>query len=304
MLPSFGSAEPLPDLFADYCCYYGVDFAAELPEIEHRAGRVVSGDHSLLMHHWVNSQASATLFLVHGYLDHTGIFGKLVSWALCQGYSVIAFDLPGHGLSSGEAAAIDDFSDYSRAIHDVLMAAGNNPFPLWAMGQSTGCAALIDYAKTFPAWPFAATVLLAPLVQPSNWRLVNLAQRFVSVFSDGVKRTFVRNSSDAEFLAFLRSDPLQSQRISVRWIAALRRWLKYLPPEDLGVGPALVIQGDQDATVDWRYNLPFIESLFPRSQIVCLNGAGHQLANESRALREQYLAEVERYLAERNICQQ
>ena len=32
---------------------------------------------------------------------------------LLHRYNVLIFDLPGHGLSSGEPAVIDDFSDYS-----------------------------------------------------------------------------------------------------------------------------------------------------------------------------------------------
>ena len=120
-------------------------------------------------------------------------------------------------------------------------------------------------------------------------------------FVDSVKRTFAVNSTDAQFLEFLRRDPLQSQRISLRWIAALRRWLRQLPRHDLGVGPALVIQGDADTTVDWRYNIPAIHRLLPGSRVEYLQGARHQLANESAEIRRDYLARVDDWLRQSGI---
>jgi lysophospholipase len=253
------------------------------------------------VHQWSQPDARATLLLLHGYLDHTGLFDKLVDWGLAHHCNVLIFDLPGHGLSSGEPAVIDDFGDYSRAIHDVLDAVSLPALPLWVMAQSTGGAALIDYARRYD-WPFAATVLLAPLVRPAGWLGVSVAQRLLSPFKDSIGRTFVVNSSDRDFLAFVQRDPLQSLRISLRWIGALRRWLRTLQPQDLGVGPALVIQGDTDGTVDWRYNMPVIARLFPGSQIEYLHGAGHQLANESAAFRADYLQRVADWLLQRGIA--
>ena len=95
-------------------------------------------------------------------------------------------------------------------------------------------------------------------MRPVSWLRVRVAHMLLQHFVDTVPREFVENSSDREFLAFVQRDPLQSKRVSVRWVGALRRWLKGLPETDLGVGPALVIQGDEDNTVAWRYNLKVI----------------------------------------------
>ena len=104
----------------------------------------------------------------------------------------------------------------------------------------------------------------------------------------------IRGSFD--FLDFLRRDPLQCHRISLRWLGALKRWLADLPLQDLGVGPALVIQGRKDSTVDWRYNVAAVAKLFPGSRIHYLPTAGHQLANESGAIREDYFRVLDDYL--------
>ena len=106
--------------------------------------------------------ALANLLVVHGYYDHIGLFGKLLQWGLENRCNVVALDLPGHGLSTGEPAVIDDFGDYSCAIRDVLQRVRMPDLPLFVIAQSMGCAALVDFARRYE-WPFAATVLLAPL---------------------------------------------------------------------------------------------------------------------------------------------
>ena len=301
-LPPFnGGVQSSPEL-QSFCHFYGLEFAAKLPYVEHVAGRVHSGKYALAVHYWKQSDAAANLLLLHGYFDHTGVFSKLIEWGLSRNCNVLVFDLPGHGLSTGEPAVIDDFSDYSCAIADVLRAVSMPKLPLWVMAQSTGCAALVDYASKY-AWPFAATVLLAPLIRPVRWQSVRAIHFLLNNIVDSLPRKFSPNSSDHTFQHFLIHDPLQSQRISLRWVGALQRWLNQLQHNDLGVGPALIIQGDADDTVDWRHNIGVIRQLFPASHVEYLSGAGHQLANESDKIRSDYLRLVENWLTESGIGQ-
>jgi len=299
-LPPFGESAASNPQLEDFCRFYNIDFAASRPGLKHTVGTVRSGVYTLAVHYWHQPRARSNLLLLHGYFDHTGLYGKLIGWGLSRNCNVLMFDLPGHGLSSGEPAVIDDFTDYSQAIDDVLAAVRLPQLPIWVMAQSTGCAALIDFAGRYP-WPFSATVLLAPLIRPTGWFGVRLSYSVLRPFVDSMRRKFVVNSSDREFLGFLERDPLQCRKISLRWVGALSRWLGDLQQRDLGVGPALIIQGDADTTVDWRYNIGFICSLFPDSVVAYLSGAGHQLANESADYRRDYLQRGETYLKEHGV---
>lgn len=295
ILPAFASADPIPAELREYLRFYGVDFTYAYPAAQYRAGTVESGQYRLMLHRWLQPNARANLFIVHGYFDHSGIYGRLIEYGLSRGCNVLIFDLPGHGLSTGEPATIDDFSHYSRAMDDVLAVAQLPQLPLWAMGQSTGCAALVQFARTH-SWSFDRTVLLAPLVRPANWFRVRAAHSVLKRFVDDIPRTFNENSSDSGFLDFIQRDPLQAKRVSIRWVGALKRWIASLPRGDLGVGPGLIIQGERDTTVSWRYNLKIIQQLFPGSEVHYLPEAGHQLANEAQRIRERYFSVLDRYL--------
>ena len=299
-LPPFPvAAETVPGM-AEFCGFYALQFATTGSQVQHSVGTITSGPWRLATHLWQRPGARGNLLLVHGLFDHTGLYGKLIAYGLSRGFNVLMFDLPGHGLSTGEPALIKDFSAYGRVIAGVLGQVSLPELPRWVMTQSTGGAALVEFARSYP-WPFEAAVLLAPLVRPASWGKVQAGYMLLRPFTESVRRTFNRNSSDTDFLAFIKADPLQPTATPVRWIGALRRWLKHLPRGDLGVGPALVVQGDADGTVDWRYNINIIISLFPGSRVEYVAGAGHQLANESEALRETYLARVDDYLASRGL---
>lgn len=294
-LPLYAAEEPPSAALLEFCRFYGLDFALSDPGLRHRAGLISSGNFQLMTHLWSRPGARANLLLLHGYFDHTGLYDKLIAYGLSRNCNVLIFDLPGHGLSSGEPAVIDDFADYGNAIADVLKAVSLPELPLLVLGQSTGCAALAEFARRNP-WPFARAALLAPLVRPAGWTSVRLGHLLLHRFTDSLARKFNANSSDASFLDFVQRDPLQCLRVSLRWIGALKRWLAGLSLEDLGVGPVLVVQGRKDGTVDWQYNMDAIARLYPGTRIHYLPDAGHQLANESSAIREQYYQVLDEHL--------
>jgi lysophospholipase len=295
-LPTLAAGAPAGEDLLAYARFYCIDFQGDFPAADYRAGLVDSGPYRVVAHCWLQPDAKANLLIVHGYMDHTGLFGKPVRFGLEQGCNVLIFDLPGHGLSTGAVADIDEFTAYADAIAAVMAAAGlPQELPWLALAQSTGGAALVEFARHH-RWPFARTALLAPLLRPAGWRQMRVARRLMSPFVRDIPRRFSRNTGDDEFLAFQRADPLLTRRIPLAWLAALERWLGGLVFEDLGAGPVLLVQGDHDHTVDWRWNLPRYQRLFPGSEIFMVPGAGHQLANETESVRGQYQAAVTEWL--------
>ncbi len=280
----------------DYLNFYGLDFSSNFPLVRYHLGCIESGSDQLAVQVWCQPGASSTVLLVHGYFDHVGLFGHLVRFGLGRGSNVVAYDLPGHGLSSGAPAMIEDFSQYTQSISDVLTATASLPGLRHVIAQSTGGAAVMDYLTVNGQQPWQGMVLLAPLVRPLGWRRTRWAQVLLRRFVQDVPRRFADNSGDRAFLEFLRNDPLQPRRIPLGWIVALRRWLPLFLQRAPVPCKMLVLQGDKDGTVDWPYNMTQVSRLFPGARIEMIAGARHHLANETAAIRSNYLRQVESYL--------
>ena len=285
-----------PDDTAAYLDYYGLDVSPQFPQVSLGLGTVSSGDHRLALHCWEQPAASSTLLLVHGYFDHVGLYGHLLRFGLGRGYNVVAFDLPGHGLSSGPRAEIRDFAEYRDAIADVLDAVSYLPGPRYVIAQSTGAAATMDYLQRVEEPVLDKVILLAPLVRPVQWRKILLIHRLLNRFVDRVPRRFANSSQDEEFLSFLRGDPLQSLEVPVCWVTALQRWLPRFLSGPVCHHEILVVQGDADDTVDWRFNLEQIRRLFSSVTVQLIPGGRHHLANECAAVRERYFTLLRGYL--------
>ncbi|KAA0010934.1 alpha/beta hydrolase [Billgrantia pellis] len=252
---------------------------------------------------WRPAQAIGTIFVVHGYFDHLGLYRHLLERLLSRGWQVVLWDLPGHGLSSGRRACIDDFAHYGECLHALQAQLGERdlaPRPWVGIGQSTGAAILATDALAHPdAGHWAGLALLAPLVRPFGWPQASWLHRLVGPFVRSVPRKFRANSTDAEFAAFLREqDPLQPCHISLNWVEAMRRWMPQLlalPPCEL---PTLILQGEQDLTVDWEWNLGVLERKFPNARIHRHPEARHHLVNEAASIRESLFTVLDDFVAE------
>ena len=282
----------------EYFDFYGLDFAGNLNRVVHHFGRVDAAGFAIACHYYAAPQPRGTCVLLHGYFDHAGLFARLIEHCLRRGYSVLIWDLPGHGLSSGPQASIHSFDDYIEVLGAMLERYGEVlPRPLVGIGQSTGAAVLLGWAfrrcRTEAECPFAKLALLAPLVRCAQWHRVSLGYHLLRPFRGSIAREFMANSSDEQFVAFVRNDPLQSRRLPVRWVGAMRGWVRdFMAHAPTRYAP-IVVQGDEDQTVDWRWNLAQIREKFPGAPIRMVPGARHHLANEAPALREQVFAALE-----------
>ena len=264
---------------------------------EHLFGMFASGEFTLAGHLFRPAAYRATVVLVHGYLNHSGQFKNLIHYLLDNGFAVGVFDLPGHGHSSGEAAAIDSFEQYTQAVDDFMaVVAPRLHGPYHAAGFSLGGAILMELMAEGRAAAFEKIVLAAPLVHWSLYEQSKSTYKVYSVFTDRIARFHQKNSSDKAYLVFNRTqDTLHRTSLSLRWVKALFDWneqVERMPPCRT---PVLVLQGDKDGTVEWQYNLELIGSKFPNAQIEIIRGARHELFNEAEAYRRAALDAVGRY---------
>ena len=285
----------MPELVSRYNGYYGLDLESQVSGLIHQVGSFDAAGFTIVAHVFKLPEAKGTVYLQHGYYDHVGLYSHIIKHCLSQGFNVFSYDLPGHGLSSGDRAGIDSFNQYDQVFSGGLeLVQSHFSGPVVAMGQSTGGAVIVNYLLSRgldrTTSPFAKIYLLAPLVRPVGWTGGQLLYYIVRPFIHKLKRTFVKNSHNKEFLRFIsRQDPLQPLFLKTSWVGALKSWIKTIeasPAVDLDIQ---VIQGTEDGTVDYRHNMKVLKEKFSGFKVKYVEQGRHQLVNEEQQKLQQVL---------------
>jgi alpha-beta hydrolase superfamily lysophospholipase len=284
-----------PDLSSSarkYLQHYGI-FFADIPQY---LGTFQSGGYILSAHIFLPPKATATVFLLHGYCDHTGILKNLIRLLVTQGLAVAVYDLPGHGLSGGEECMIDDFNTYVDIFNDFIeLGRYYLPQPYHFAGHSTGCAIAFDFMHRISADRFDKVIFIAPLVRSAYWTLSKAHHYLTKPFMETIPRIFFDNSSDPEFNRFIQNDPLQCQLIPLKWIEALFAWNERIEKLAPVSHPVLILQGSQDTVVDWEFNIVFLKQKNNLAQVKWFQNGRHHLLNEAEAIREEVLTTIGNY---------
>ena len=277
----------------DYLCFYQLPLAT--PDLTLTSG--TTEDRQTVIMSWRPINSLGTVIIVHGYMDHTGLYGHLIRHLLARQMAVVCLDLKGHGLSAGTACSITDFGGYVDQVKSVIaLCQAHFTGSLHGIGQSMGGAVLTKHCLNKTAtsdYPFASLNLLAPMLHPWDWKKIRRFYYLLRWFVKSIKSPPRSSSSDTEFLAFLRDqDPLQPTRMPLDWLGAADQWIsEFAKASDLDY-PMRIIQGDNDETLDWKYNLSQFRLKFHALQVSIIEGANHNLVNEEESLRERIFTQI------------
>jgi alpha-beta hydrolase superfamily lysophospholipase len=281
------------DALHDFFDYYGLNVEGA----DHFMGTFVSGPYTNVAHIFIPPECRGTVLLVHGYYDHSGGWQHVIRHLVKEKYTVAVYDQPGHGLSSGARASITDFSQYVTVVKDVMeICARELVGPYHVVAHSAGCSAVIDHILDADDARIDRIVLIAPLIRSVAWTVSGVGNFIGGAFFERVPRTFRKNSSDNAYMEFVKEDPLHARYVPLKWVDAHRDWCKSITganPSERGIK---IIQGGEDSTVAWEYNLKFLEQKFPQLDVSMVRGGGHQLINESKSLRQQTLDIITQWL--------
>ncbi len=287
---ALGAFGPAPAAAADYVAFYALPGA---DRAEHFMGLLAAPSGAVAAQLFAPSAPRGTLVAIHGLFDHAGLWRHYVHWALGRGLAVLLIDLPGHGLSEGARAHVEDFATYRAASCAVMDALGLElPRPWIGLGHSTGAAVLMD-ALHRAELDLDDLWLLAPLVRAAAHRAGRWLLPLVGLLRSELPRGDYGNTLDAEFNAFRNADPLQPPALPLEWVHAARAWSDEFVARPRSTRSPLVVQGERDRTVAWRENLEHLRALFTEPEIALLPGAGHNLMNERADHRAEVLARLD-----------
>ncbi|MCA1319533.1 alpha/beta hydrolase [Bacillus tianshenii] len=241
---------------------------------------------TILKQSFLPAASKGTIFLVHGYLDHSGSLSLLIRFLVSNSFSVITFDLPGHGYSYGPRGDIDCFGEYVNALDGVITSTiksdQNRSYHI--IGHSTGCSVITEYLIHHPPI-FEKVILVAPLIKPYLWSFSQIGVKLIGKRLKSIKRKYRKNASNKHYLEFVKNDPLQFDTLPTNWVVSLSKWHEDVFEYPIQKQGLHLIQGNRDTTVDWRFNVSFLLELFPGSDAILIDEGNHQLFNEAEEIR-------------------
>lgn len=279
------------EVWQSYCDFYQLP-SLQQPEQNHYAGLLSIAGFHVVAQVWQPKKVTATAYLVHGLYDHLGLYQKLIKYCLDRGWRVVAFDLPGHGLSSGKRCAINSFQQYDQIFTKILTnICLHFSEPIHVFGQSTGGAIIINYLLKYNVnktnSPFKSVNLISPLVRPKNWLRIKLWLPIVRLFKKQLERGISTNSHDRDFLDFVqKKDPLQNKSLPLNWLEAVIDWNEFIEKKNPSNVEVNIVQGTADYSVMWKYNLKFLQKKLPNNSIKLIKNGRHHLVNETNEFQQ------------------
>ena len=254
----------------------------------------------------VATDPAAVIALVHGYGDHGGRHTWFGEDMATRGYAVYAYDLRGHGQSSGTRGQIKRFDDYlddtAVFLDEVRRRQPGKPVVL--LGHSLGGLICTRFAQERPC-DVRALVLSSPFfaltVQPEPMKLLG-AKALSTLWPGRDIGNTVRAedlSHDTSVVEAYVTDPLVHHVATARWAAEALSAQEAAMAAAPGVTlPLLVLYGKDDEIADPSFAEAFFATAGSADKkLIHYEGFYHELFNEVG--REQVFADVAAWLAER-----
>ena len=248
----------------------------------------------------------AAVLLVHGWGACVYSWDAIIPALAAAGLRVVAFDLPGFGLSDKPVGSTHYTTEaLAQFVMGLMTALGIGRASL--AGHSMGAAVALRVARTNPEIVQRLIVISpvglahAPLVSPLRWVSPRLLDRIMpAIMTRGLFRLILR-------IAFGRGGRPTTRDVDQYWaptqfdeyawaVRACAHAFDWSPvnPDDLShLGmPVLAIEGARDRLV---FGMRSRVHAVPRARVVVIPGGGHIVVQDSSEL---VIAEVLRFLAD------
>jgi len=257
----------------------------------------------------------ATLMIVHGTVDHSGVYTELAQRLIPSGIAVFAMDLRGWGLSDGESLYLNDtmetcVKDVEHWYHHIH---SQEPYQSvtarFLLGKSLGGTVTAFCAAKHPTYwtgliGLSGAYQLDPLLAPS-WGtklLLQMAAWFAPKLA--VKQLFDEHLivSDETALQAWRDDPLCSKdKVRVGYLVELIKSLEELASNDAALVrqinvPMLMLYGDADQVVTKAgHEFMIRQSQHSDAELNLYSGGYHNLLQEP-SLKEKVMSDIQEWI--------
>lgn len=161
----------------------------------------------------------AVVIVVHGHGDHSGGLQGIYEKLLGQGYAVYAYDLRGHGKSSGKQGFIRSWQEYREDLNQFrkLVDSENPSLPLYMIGHSLGGVIAIDYSVHYGDG-LAGLIAIAPAISYEATRseklLIKIMGRLKPDYTIEKDSDLNQLTKDKAVQLALKSDRLRHNKVT------------------------------------------------------------------------------------------
>ncbi len=279
-----------------YLTFYGLNFK----DVKHKFYFIYYKDtNQCFVHEMTPTNPKGIIFFFHGFLSHSGLFKDFYKYFLNLNYKIITVDLPGHGLSDGKRTSIDDFSTYADMVYWTYfqMQKEGLGLPIYFIGHSTGCAAILEFIYSYKIYP-EKIIFVAPLVRIIFWELATFGYQLFGNNITTIPRLRRQTSQDKEYIEFIfNKDPIKYEEVYLDWFTATLKWneriVEYKPNDRTKL---LIVQGDNDTVVEWKYNINFLTNLFIDNEVTIIKNGRHDLLTEIDNIKTEAFERIKKFL--------
>ncbi|MGB5653175.1 MAG: lysophospholipase [Robiginitalea sp.] len=249
----------------------------------------------------------AAVLLIHGFGEHSGRYVKgVVPFFNQLGYSVLGFDLVGHGKSGGKRGYCEGYDQLMALLGEgFTRLRGRNPnIPILLFGHSLGGNLVLnfvlrEYGK--PEGIIASSPYLRLAFQPPAWKwhLGKLLGRFAPTVTvpSGLDPRGI-SQDEQEVQAYL-SDPLIHDRVSPAFSFPVIEAGEWAIENAGNLGtPTLILHGSADPIIDPEGSRAFFDAASV-AQLEMIDKGYHELHHDLD--RKLYFKAMETWLKSWNL---
>ncbi len=229
----------------------------------------------------------ATVLITHGLGEHSGRYGHLAGEFRDHGWRVVAWDLRGHGRSSGERGDVTAYAALVEDLRAVRAHFQQDSQPFFLFAHSLG-GQIVLHSLLGEAAACAGAVVASPWLRlafdPPWWKLF-LAQLAMRVWPGFVQKTgnhWEKLSRDEAHLKSFPDPALVHHVISARMYFAVRQGGEKVIAEAARVRvPLLLLHGDDDPVTCHHTTSEFFEKAGSTDKTLRIfPGARHETHND------------------------
>jgi alpha-beta hydrolase superfamily lysophospholipase len=209
---------------------------------------------SLFFQSWnVDEGQKGVICLVHGLGEHSGRYADWASMFNHAGYSVVSYDLRGHGKSGGKRGHVKSFDDYLQDT-DLLFEETRERFlgvPCFLYGHSLGGLIVIYYVLR--QRPTLAGVIISALSNKTSLQEQKAKVLLSKVLGSVVPKLTIQTglipatiSRDPEVVSRYINDPLVHHEVSVGWGKSALEAIPWMEQHAMNGHSVLFMHGEKD----------------------------------------------------------